>query len=150
MLQNSIGCLRCVEPSKIPSVKLPLAFVTRAPLSSTTLALDVFVLYAPQNLYCCLKEDSYDIYYTGPCFLVTFSSICAVLYFHLQVSLSSGLGGIRCPLHPAVRTPQAALASRTSCRWSSSRPFDGYARLVRRARRWRARRPRPWRCRTRG
>lgn len=49
-----------------------------------TLSIVLAPLYA-QGLYCCLKETAYEPLATVPCFIVTFGSMTAVVYFYFQV-----------------------------------------------------------------
>lgn len=36
------------------------------------------------DLYCCVQESGYKAYATIPCYIITFSSIFAVVYFNTQ------------------------------------------------------------------
>lgn len=61
-----------------------LAWITGLSLGGLFIIHDGYGPY--KGLYCCVKESHYHPMATVPCFIVTFSSIFAVLYYYYQAT----------------------------------------------------------------
>lgn len=101
---NAYAIYRTAQGRPLPEQRLFKAHAAAWACGTALAALFGYAgSYGPyKQLYCCLKEDAYEPYATGPCFLVTFSSIVAVLYFNWKAHE-------QLKVHTEVATPEVEL-----------------------------------------